>query len=121
MDQASLESLIRDWLLAWTGNQPDRLLAFYADDAYYQDPARSGGLRGQAELSKYFRELLAANPEWKWEPVEILPTARGCCLKWKATIPHGNEAITLVGLDIVEITHGKISRNEVYFDTSAFG
>jgi hypothetical protein len=104
------------WLASWTGNDPQRLIAFYAQDAYYQDPARPHGLRGHHELLPYFEKLLAANPSWRWEAVEILTTAKGCCLKWKATLPKAGQVRTLYGLDIVELASGSITRNEVYFD-----
>jgi hypothetical protein len=118
MNQADLADFISTWLATWTGNQPEKLVDFYTADAYYQDPARPQGLRGRTELLAYFRKLLAVNPAWIWEPVEIMPTAAGCCLKWQATIPLGSKTVTGCGLDIVEIVEHKISRNEVYFDPS---
>ncbi len=116
MKPEQLTEFLSTWLASWTGNQPEKLVDFYAADAYYQDPARPQGLRGRDEMLHYFRKLLAANPAWVWKPVEIMPTAAGCCLKWTATIPVGAKTVELVGLDIVEITGDKISRNEVYFD-----
>lgn len=116
MQRDDLERFIRQWLAAWTGNRPTALLEFYAADAYYQDPARPQGLSGHEELRAYFVRLLAANPEWVWEPLEIVPTERGCCLKWQATIPTPAGSRSLVGLDLVEIDRNRITRNEVYFD-----
>lgn len=116
IDETALRALLDDWLATWTGNRPDALLRFYALDAYYQDPARPGGLRGHAEIAPYFGKLLAANPDWVWRAVEVLPTAGGCCLKWEARVPRGAASVGLTGLDIVEIRAGRIARNEVYFD-----
>lgn len=120
MNHSELESFCRRWLLAWTGNQPEGLLAFYANDAYYRDPAKPSGLRGQAELRPYFQKLLAANPAWRWEVVEVLPTATGCALKWQAHIPVADQTVIEQGLDIMEIADGKITRNEVYFDRAGW-
>jgi len=108
-----------EWLAAWTGNDPDRLLRYYAEGAAYRDPARPAGLKGHTEMRPYFAKLLAANPTWIWEAVEVIPTERGFCLKWQATIPHGERTIVETGLDIVELAAGKITRNEVYFDRVA--
>ncbi|SRR5579872_3066269 len=115
MQPPDLNRFCHDWLAAWTGNAPEKLWDFYTDDAYYSDPARPDGLRG-AEILPYFRKLLAQNPHWIWRADEIIPTAQGFCLKWRATIPNGNGTVEAVGLDIVELRVGKISRNEVYFD-----
>lgn len=104
------------WLPAWTGNRPDRLIGFYAADALYLDPARPDGLRGHAEILPYFEKLLAANPDWRWEVVEVIPTTRGFVAKWKATIPVGDRIVVEHGADIVEVEADRITRNEVYFD-----
>lgn len=115
----ALNDFCTRWLLAWTGNRPEELLSFYAADAVYRDPARPAGLRGREQMEPYFRKLLAANPHWTWEPLEVIPTAKGCTLKWRALIPVGTQTIEETGLDIVEIDGVKITRNEVYFDRTA--
>jgi hypothetical protein len=117
MQKAELEHFCHDWLAAWTGNTPEKLRDFYTDDAYYSDPTRPDGLRGN-EILPYFRKLLAKNPDWIWRPEEIMPTEQGFCLKWRATIPGPGGTVDAVGLDIVELKDGKVSRNEVYFDAS---
>lgn len=119
MTEAQLQTFVERWLQSWTGNRSEELLGFYAADAYYQDPARPAGLRGHEQIGPYFQRLLAANPEWVWEPLEIIPTPGGCCLKWKATVPKQQGMASLVGLDIVEIADDRITRNEVYFDPAA--
>jgi hypothetical protein len=106
------------WLPAWEGNKPTNLIQFYSEDALYVDPANKDGLRGREQIFPYLKKLLAANPAWRWETVQVFPTTRGFVVKWKATIPIGTETITEYGMDIVEIDRGKITRNEVYFDRS---
>ncbi len=106
------------WLSDWEGNRPDDLIRFYSDDAVYIDPANKDGLKGHDRIFTYFKNLLAANPKWKWNMVEVFPTDAGFVLKWKATIPIGLEVVTEYGMDIVEIEQERISRNEVYFDRS---
>jgi len=69
------------WLNSWTGNQPELLLSYYIEDSFYSDPANRQGLKGHAELLPYFKKLLKYNPDWKWKPVEIIPTATGFALK----------------------------------------
>lgn len=118
MNELELRAFAERWLAAWTGNRPDALLAFYADDAFYRDPAHPQGLRGHAEMAPYFQRLLAANPAWVWTVTEVQPTAQGFTLKWHAQIPVGNTVVAEDGLDIVELSGEHITRNEVYFDPS---
>ncbi len=115
-DKTTILEFCKHWLDAWTGNRPEVLLRFYSEDALYLDPARPRGLQGYDELRPYFEKLLAANPTWVWEVVEVFPTEHGFVLKWRATIPVGSEIIIEHGLDIVEWDGEKVTRNEVYFD-----
>lgn len=112
----NIQQFCNEWLNAWSGNQPEQLLAYYSENTFYSDPAFPNGLSGKTELKNYFTKLLAANPNWKWEAVEIFSTAKGFTLKWRATVPVKNQTISFYGLDIVELEGNKISRNEVYFD-----
>lgn len=118
MDESESIEFCKPWLVAWTGNRPDKLIDFYAEDAFYLDPAKPAGLKGREEIFPYFKKLLAANPNWIWEAVEVFPTVRGFVAKWKATIPVGDKVIIEYGMDIVEVENGKVKRNEVYFNTS---
>lgn len=117
MDKIVLQSFTEKWLSSWTGNQPEILLDFYSEDAFYSDPSNPNGLKGKEQLFVYFKKLLQRNPNWKWTIEEIFRTEKGFTLKWKAEIPVELENLIIYGLDIVEMTNDKISRNEVYFDT----
>jgi hypothetical protein len=105
------------WLPAWTGNEPEKLAAFYSDDALYLDPAVPGGIRGKEKLLAYFRKLLAQNPGWVWTQIEGIPMEDGFLNKWHARIPIGERVVECVGVCFVQFDgRGKIRRNEVYFD-----
>lgn len=110
------KEFIDQWLSTWTGNRPQKLLDFYTEEASYCDPANPVVLHGREQLEQYFTKLLRKNPNWVWTASEIIPTEKGCTLKWIAQIPVGEKLLEISGLDIVEFTNGKISRNEVYFD-----
>ena len=116
----NLTEFCTTWLNSWTGNQPEKLLTFYTEDAFYSDPANRQGLTGHQQLLPYFSKQLKYNPNWKWKALEIIETTKGFTLKWEAEIPVGDKSIVEQGLDIVELQNGKISRNEVYFDRTAW-
>lgn len=107
------------WLPAWTGNDPERLVSFYADDAYYLDPGVPDGINGKPALLAYFSRLLAYNPHWVWTQVEGIPMEDGFLNKWHATIPVGDKSLSITGVCLVQLdAQGMIRRNEVYFDRS---
>ena len=111
-----LRDLCERWADSWTGNKPEELIRFYSDDAFYSDPAVRDGLKGHKEMLPYFKKLLAANPQWIWKVLEIIPSDKGLVLKWEATIPVGDQVVREQGLDILEFEDFEITRNEVYFD-----
>jgi hypothetical protein len=106
------------WLPAWTGNDPERLLAFYDEQAWYADPAVPHGLTGHAALRAYFTKLLAANPSWVWTQVAATPMAGGFVNHWHARIPAVDRTVELEGVCLVQLAGDRITRNEVFFDRS---
>ncbi len=116
MNDTELLAFCTEWLEAWTGNNPDTLVSYYADNALYTDPAHRKGLEGKEAIRKYFSKLLDVYRDWKWKPLEVFPISSGAIVKWECKIPLGSEVIHEIGLDIVEIKNKKITRNEVYFD-----
>lgn len=119
MNKKEAKEFASQWLPAWTGNQPEKLAAFYSDDCFYLDPAIPSGAKGKAELLAYFKKLLSQNPDWIWKQIEPIPMEGGFLNKWLAKIPVGSKVIECVGVCFVQFDgQGKIKRNEVYFDRS---
>lgn len=116
MNKDELFEFCKEWLSAWTGNNPEELLKYYHEDALYIDPANREGLKGHKAIGRYFERLLDVYHDWKWKPIEVFPVDKGAIVKWECAIPVGQEVINEVGLDIVEIEGEQITRNEVYFD-----
>ena len=105
------------WLPAWTGNQPETLITYYSEDAFYSDPGIPSGVKGKDVLLGYFWKLLAQNPDWVWTQIEAIPMEDGFLNKWHAKIPVGPKIVECVGVCFVQLdSNGLIKRNEVYFD-----
>jgi hypothetical protein len=106
------------WLPAWTGNDPERLLSFYSEDAFYSDPAVPAGLTGHDALRSYFSRLLAAYPDWIWIHRRSLPVPDGFLNFWDARLSAAAVASTWSGVCVVQVREGLIFRNEVFLDRS---
>ena len=124
---ASFEGLSKDeaaafaerWLPAWTGNDPERLASFYAEDCFYCDPAIPDGVNGREALTAYFTRLLARFPDWVWTNTEVVPMEGGFLNVWHASIPMEEElTVECDGVCTVQLRDGLIARNMVYFDRS---
>jgi predicted SnoaL-like aldol condensation-catalyzing enzyme len=104
------------WLPAWTGNDPERLVSFYTEDAFYSDPAIPDGVRGREAMLAYFTKLLGHNPDWVWKNLDATPMEDGFLNTWHAHIPVGGDAVECVGVCTVRLKDGLICDNRVYFD-----
>jgi len=118
MNSEEARAFAERWLPAWTGNQPERLLSFYTDDAFYSDPAIPAGVQGRAALSGYFSKLLARNPEWVWVYRGSIPIPDGFLNYWHASIPVGERIVEVEGVCTVQLRGHLIYRNQVFFDRS---
>lgn len=106
------------WLPAWTGNDPDLLASFYAEDGIYADPAIPDGVRGRDAIRAYFARLLANFPDWVWTQRAATPMEGGFLNHWRAEIPVGDRTLSLDGVCTVRLRDGLIEHNEVFFDRS---
>lgn len=119
--RVDLEAFCDAWFDAWRGNEPEKLAAYYAEDCYYVDPARPQGIVGRDELLRYFRKLLAANPDWAWKRERLDPIHQGFTVTYWAHVPvPTGETLRIKGMDLVLLRDGKIAVNEVHFDTAAW-
>ncbi|MCP4344634.1 MAG: hypothetical protein GY795_03785 [Desulfobacterales bacterium] len=117
MSKEEAQDFASKWLPAWTGNKPEELADFYSDDCFYMDGGIPDGAKGKTELIAYFRKSLAQNPNWIWTQIEAIPMEDGFLNKWLAEIPVGEKIIKCVGVCFLQFNeHGKIKRNETYFD-----
>jgi hypothetical protein len=117
MTQEEAREFTSRWLPAWTGNRPEELAAFYAEDAFFLDPGRPQGIKGKDQLVPYFRNVLSHNPTWVWNQIEPIPIENGFLNKLSARIPVGEKIVECVGLCFLQFDdQGKIKRNEIYFD-----
>ena len=46
MNLEEAKDFCNNWLPAWTGNNPDKLISFYSTESFYSDPTVKHGLRG---------------------------------------------------------------------------
>jgi hypothetical protein len=116
LSRAQAAEFAERWLPAWTGNEPERLISFYAPDAFYSDPAVPDGLRGREAILGYFRVLLGRFPDWQWRQTDATPMEGGFLNHWAASVPVGSRSVEIRGVCTVVLDGDLIARNEVFFD-----
>ena len=115
-DQRQAALFAAAWHPAWTGNQPERLAAFYTRDTFFSDPKIPEGVRGRDALTEYLTWLLALYPDWVWTQTASTPMRNGFVNYWHAKVPVGDVELGLDGVCLVELRDGLIARNQVFFD-----
>ena len=116
LSRAQAAAFAEKWLPAWTGNQPEHLISFYAPRAFYRDPAVPDGIYGREPIFDYFRPLLARFPDWVWGQADATPMEGGFLNHWWAHVPVEGCTLELRGVCTVVLEGGLIGRNEVFFD-----
>lgn len=118
LTEAEAKEFASRWLPAWTGNDPEGLASFYADDCFYSDPAVPEGVEGREALTRYFTALLGGFPDWEWTNTGATPIPHGFINHWHASIPVGSTTVECDGVCTVQLRDGLITRNEIFFDRS---
>ncbi len=124
LTEAEAKAFCDKWLPNFVGGEPavDKLLTFYTENTYYEDPNVPEGLRGKAAVGGFLRVLLKKYPTWKFDIVGLYPTKKGFVLQYSGTIPVENGKVikNFRGIDIIELEDGKISRQLGYYDRHVF-
>ena len=124
MTEAEAREFCNKWLPNFVGGEPslDKLMTFYAPNAYYEDPNVPEGRRGKAEVAGFLKLLLKKYPAWKFDIVNLYPTKKGFVLQYVGTIPleDGKVIKNFRGIDIIELENGKIVSQLGYYDRHVF-
>lgn len=110
---------------AWASHDPERVVALFTEDAFYEDVPFNLKVTGSAELRSFARDFFAAVPDLKVE-----------CTTTTAKDGHGSIEWTFSGTDvgifktgkpfsvraasIFETRHGKIARNLDFYDAATW-
>jgi len=113
---------------AWNRRDADAVLATFAPDATYCDPASGGRLGGEA-FKGYMNGLWAAFPDLSFEIttagaagpdlVAAQWVMRGTNLGSMMGLPPTGRSVTVPGADFIRVSGGKIQSVDGYFDSRA--
>jgi steroid delta-isomerase-like uncharacterized protein len=124
--KAVAEAYVRAW------NQHDSVAfdSILAPDGIHEDIAQNFRGKGSAEVVKFMRQAVAAEPDFKWVVTNSIEDGRYVALEWTWTStytgpdPTGkqvkNKHLASRGASFVEVENGKIKRFTDYFDMASF-
>ena len=124
----TLPECVQKYFDGWNRRDADAVLATFAAEGTYCDPASGGRLRGEA-LAGYMQGLWAAFPDLSFEIASA--GVAGPDLVAAQWIMHGTnsgsmmglpptgKAVTVSGADFIRVAGGKIKTVDGYFDSRA--
>lgn len=116
-----LRELATAWNDAWNGGDASRLAGFFAEGASYYEPGlRSGPVPAAEGIVASAEKTWADWPGASFEAVSILVDGDKIAVEWRSSATHkSGTALTLEGVDILEVDGDKITSCRVYFDVHA--
>jgi steroid delta-isomerase-like uncharacterized protein len=130
---SDLDRMIDDWAMAWSStdsDDPERVLALFADDCVFEDVTFGVVARGKEELRSFVKQAFAAVPDFKYDVRSRLITGRWAAIEWTMSGTHKGDApgipatgkrfSSVRGASILEIEGDKIRRESDYWDAATF-
>jgi len=114
---------------ALTKKDLDTLSEFQTEDTV-DDFVAIGEVRGKASIRRFFDELFAAFPDFEITVDRIVADRTTAIVQWQAMgtfyggkfqgIEPTRRNVQIRGVDVMEITDGRIVRDTIYYDGASF-
>jgi steroid delta-isomerase-like uncharacterized protein len=124
------KAIVEAYVRAWNAHDSAAMDSVLAPGAIHEDIAQNFRGTGTAEVVKFMRQAVAAEPDYKWQVTNAIEDGRYVTLEWTWTStytgpdPTGkqvrNKHLSGRGASFAEIERGKIKRFTDYFDLASF-
>jgi len=107
-----IEQFAQSLLRAWSSRNLATVMALYAEDCLFIDPAVPGGLKGREALAAYCEDLFAKHPGNQLNLDEVWELEGGFCMRWYADVDEGRR---VRGFELILLDDGLIVHEEGYY------
>jgi limonene-1,2-epoxide hydrolase len=115
----SNESIIREFIEAWSRLDPKELASYFADDGtYYNIPAQP--VSGRENIENMIRGFIASWTETDWEVVNLLAEGDLVIAERIDRTKAGEKSVDLPCVGVFEMEGGKIKVWRDYFDLGTY-
>jgi steroid delta-isomerase-like uncharacterized protein len=125
----SRERLMLDYLGAWNARDADRVVAFFTEDAVYEDTGAGAVARGRAEIRAHVAGVHAAFPDLAFELVRAAHGQDFSAGEWRSRMTHRGEidglsptgrVVRSAGVDVATLDGSdRIAHLASYYDGAA--
>ena len=112
------------FVAAWNSHSPEKMLATFTDDVYYEDVAFGEVSNGPVEFKKFAAEEFESVPDLELKLVRAsIQNGRGT-IEWTFSgtdkgIYKTGKRFSVRGVSVVEVRGGRISRSLDYYDSAS--
>jgi steroid delta-isomerase-like uncharacterized protein len=85
------ERLMNEYLAAWNDRDADRIAAFFAERAVYEDLGAGEVARGREQIREHAARVHAGFPDLRFELVRAAHGADFTAGEWRSRMTHGGE------------------------------
>jgi steroid delta-isomerase-like uncharacterized protein len=127
---SSGKAVVDAYVRAWNQHDSVAFDSILAPDAIHEDIAQNFRGKGSAEIVKFMRGAVVAEPDFKWQVKNSAEDGRYVALEWTWTAtytgpdPTGKQVkgkhLSGRGASFAEVENGKIKRFTDYFDMASF-
>jgi len=120
---------MRDYLAAWNARDPDRIAAFFATDAVYDDRGAGEVARGRGQIREHAARIHRGFPDLSFELVRAAHGDRFTAGEWRSRMTHRGEfsglpptgrTLESSGVDVATLDdRGQIVHLVSYYDGAA--
>jgi steroid delta-isomerase-like uncharacterized protein len=124
------QAVVQAYVRAWNQHDPAAFDSLLASDAIHEDLAQNFHGKGTAQIAEFMRQLIAVEPDYKWQITNSIEEGRYVALEWTWTAtytgpdPAGkkvtNKRVSGRGASFAEVEKGKIKRFTDYYDQASF-
>ena len=82
------EAYLRDYYASWGTGDPDRVAAFFAEAATFEDLAFEATFEGPAGVREFAKLTYTGVPDFQVEPVRIVIDGTSAAAAWEMTGTH---------------------------------
>jgi limonene-1,2-epoxide hydrolase len=113
------ETIIRDFLAAWSRLDPEELAGFFAEDGIYHNMPM-GPVQGRADIENLIRVFTASWTATEWEIRSILGAGDLVVVERVDRTQAGDRSCDLPCVGVFELESGKIKSWRDYFDMTTY-
>lgn len=123
------EAELREYLAAWNAHDADRVVAYFTDDATYEDVAMGQVNTGKDQIREFAAAMFRSMPDMNVELVSLCSAGDWVASEWVMTgtqtedsilgVPATGKPFRIRGASVGEIAEDKIKRISDYWNLAS--